>query len=113
MAQFPFAHTIEMTHRLQNGALEIAASLHNLSAEPMPVAIGFHPYFTLSDAPRDEWTIAIGARTEWVLVARQDPDRRDACRSNGGFRIRAAPARAITISITCSAISFATRPAAR
>ena len=46
MAQFPFAHTIEMTHRLKNGALEIAAALHNLSAEPMPVAIGFHPYFS-------------------------------------------------------------------
>jgi aldose 1-epimerase len=67
MAQFPFAHTIEMTHRLQNGALEIAASLHNLSADPMPVAIGFHPYFTLSDAPRDDWNISIGARTEWML----------------------------------------------
>jgi aldose 1-epimerase len=67
MAQFPFAHTIEMTHRLQNGVLEIAASLHNLSADPMPVAIGFHPYFTLSDAPRDDWNVSIGARTEWVL----------------------------------------------
>ena len=67
MAQFPFAHTIEVTHRLQNGALEIAASLHNLSVDAMPVAIGFHPYFTLPDAPRDHWTISVGARTEWVL----------------------------------------------
>src|SRR5438876_1028631 len=30
MAQFPFAHTIEMTHRLQNGALEIATRIQNL-----------------------------------------------------------------------------------
>jgi aldose 1-epimerase len=67
MAQFPFAHTIEITHRLQNGALEISAALHNLSADPMPVAIGFHPYFTLADARRDDWTIGVGARTEWVL----------------------------------------------
>jgi len=73
IAQFPFAHTIEMTHRLQDGALEIVASLHNLSADPMPVAIGFHPYFTLSDAPRDEWRIAIGARTEWVLAPDKIP----------------------------------------
>jgi len=73
MAQFPFAHTIEMTHRLQNGALEIAASLHNLSVDPMPVAIGFHPYFTLSDAPRDDWMIAIGARSEWVLAPDKMP----------------------------------------
>jgi aldose 1-epimerase len=67
MAQFPFAHTIEITHRLQNGALEVSAALHNLSADPMPVAIGFHPYFTLSDARRDDWTVGVGARTEWVL----------------------------------------------
>jgi aldose 1-epimerase len=67
MAQFPFAHTIEMTHRLQNGALEIATRIENLSAEAMPVAIGFHPYFQLTDSPRDAWTLSVGARTEWVL----------------------------------------------
>jgi aldose 1-epimerase len=67
MAQFPFAHTLEMTHRLQDGALEILVQLHNLSAEPMPIAVGFHPYFQVADAPRDAWTIALGARTEWVL----------------------------------------------
>ncbi len=63
MAQFPFAHTIEMTHRLQNGALEIATRIQNLSAEAMPVAVGFHPYFQLTDSPRDEWTLSVGART--------------------------------------------------
>jgi aldose 1-epimerase len=73
MAQFPFAHTIEMTYRLQDGVLEVTAALHNLSAEPMPVAIGFHPYFKLSDSMRDEWTIAIGARTEWVLAPDKIP----------------------------------------
>ena len=67
MAQFPFAHTIEMTYRLNDGTLEVLTRLHNLSAEPMPVAIGFHPYFQVNDAPRDEWTFGIAARTEWVL----------------------------------------------
>jgi aldose 1-epimerase len=71
--QFPFAHTIEMTHRLQDGGLEISAGLHNLSAEPMPVAIGFHPYFTLSDSARDEWVISLGARTEWILAPDKIP----------------------------------------
>jgi aldose 1-epimerase len=68
MAQFPFAHTIEMTHRLRGGVLDITVALHNMSAAPMPVAIGFHPYFQLTDAPRDAWTIALGARTEWTLA---------------------------------------------
>ena len=63
MAQFPFAHTIEMTYRLKDGTLEVATRLENLSTEPMPVAIGFHPYFQVNDAPRDEWTIGIAAKT--------------------------------------------------
>ncbi|MBI3492639.1 MAG: aldose 1-epimerase [Acidobacteria bacterium] len=73
MAQFPFAHTVEMTHRLQDGVLEITTRIHNLSTEPMPVAIGFHPYFQLTDSPRDAWTIAVGARTEWVLAPDKIP----------------------------------------
>ena len=73
MAQFPFAHTIEMTYRLSEGTLEVNAVLDNLSAEPMPVSIGFHPFYQVNDAPRDEWTIAIGARTQWILTPRNIP----------------------------------------
>src|SRR5713101_4449978 len=49
MKQFPFAHTIEITHRLQEGVLEVRTRIQNLSTEPMPVSIGFHPYFQLTD----------------------------------------------------------------
>ena len=73
MAQFPFAHTIEMTYRLKEGTLEVYTVLNNLSAEPMPVSIGFHPVFQVNDAPRDEWTFAIGARTQWVLTGQNIP----------------------------------------
>jgi aldose 1-epimerase len=67
MKQWPFAHTIEMTYRLTNGTLEVETAITNLSAEPMPVSVGFHPYFQLTDSPRDEWHLAIGARTHWKL----------------------------------------------
>jgi aldose 1-epimerase len=73
MAQFPFAHTIEMTYRLQDGALEVRTKLNNLSVEAMPVAIGFHPYFQVNDAPRDEWTFGIAARSEWLLAPDKIP----------------------------------------
>jgi aldose 1-epimerase len=66
MAQFPFAHTIEMTHRLKDGVLEVMVKLNNLSVAPMPVAIGFHPFFQVTDAPRDDWTFSIAARTHWI-----------------------------------------------
>ena len=73
MKQWPFAHTIEMTYRLANGVLEVATTITNLSADPMPVAIGFHPYFQLTDSPRDEWAISVGARTRWTLDSNKVP----------------------------------------
>jgi len=73
MKQWPFAHTVEMTYRLSNGQLDVATQITNTGAEPMPVAVGFHPYFQLTDSPRDEWTIAIGARTRWTLDANKVP----------------------------------------
>jgi aldose 1-epimerase len=68
MQQFPFAHTITMTYRLHDGALEVQTLIHNVSGEPMPVAIGFHPYFQLTDSPRDEWTLSLDARSRWRLA---------------------------------------------
>ena len=73
MAQWPFAHTIEMTYRLQDGVLEVATKIQNLSADPMPVAIGYHPYFQLTDSMRDEWTISVGAKTQWILSPAKIP----------------------------------------
>jgi aldose 1-epimerase len=51
MANWPFAHEYEMTHRLSAGALEVSVTVTNRSADPMPVAIGFHPYLQLPDVP--------------------------------------------------------------
>jgi aldose 1-epimerase len=73
MAQFPFAHTIEMTYRLSNGVLEVATALENHSAEPMPVGIGFHPYFQIHDAPRDDWQAHLAARTHLTLSPQNIP----------------------------------------
>jgi aldose 1-epimerase len=73
MAQFPFSHTIEMRYRLAGGALEVSTRLENLSAEPMPVAVGFHPYFRIHDAPRDAWTVHIAACDRMVLSGQLVP----------------------------------------
>jgi hypothetical protein len=48
-------------------------AITNLSAEPMPVSVGFHPYFQLTDSPRDEWTISVGARTHLKLTPNKLP----------------------------------------
>jgi aldose 1-epimerase len=73
MGNWPFAHEYEMTYRLADGVLEVATTVRNLSAQPMPIAVGFHPYFNIPDTPRDEWTIHVPARkhveTDAQLVA--------------------------------------------
>ena len=73
MKQWPFAHTIEMTYRLAGGELEVRTTITNHSAESMPVSIGYHPYFQLTDSTRDEWTITVPARTRWLLSRQKLP----------------------------------------
>jgi aldose 1-epimerase len=73
LKQWPFAHTIEITYRLRDGVLEVQTTIANMSRDPMPVAIGFHPYFRLSDSMRDDWTVSVGARTHWLLAPNKIP----------------------------------------
>lgn len=73
MAQFPFAHTYEITYRLKDGALEVETAIENLSADPMPVCVGYHGYFTLPGIARDDWRIRIPARRHVVLSEKLTP----------------------------------------
>jgi aldose 1-epimerase len=70
MAEWPFAHEYELTYRLAAGELEVTTAIRNRSSEPMPVAIGFHPYFTIPGVPRAEWTAHIPAKKSVVTDAR-------------------------------------------
>ena len=73
MAQFPFAHTLTMTHRLSNGALEVEILIDNHASEPMPVSIGYHPYLRLPGSPRDQWKVRLAARRRLLLDGRLIP----------------------------------------
>lgn len=73
MRQWPIAHSVTLTYRLADGALEVDTAIANVSDAPMPVSIGFHPYFQLTDSPRDEWRLTVAARTRWVLDGRKLP----------------------------------------
>lgn len=73
MKQFPFAHTIDMTYRLQGGVLQVTTRISNASTDPMPVAIGFHPYFQLTDSKREDWVISVGAKAQWLLASNKIP----------------------------------------
>jgi aldose 1-epimerase len=65
MAQFPFAHVIEITYTLADGVLEVHTRITNKSVDPMPLSIGYHSFYQISDTPRKNWTVSLGAATEW------------------------------------------------
>jgi len=73
MANWPIAHEYEMTYTLANGVLEVSTKIVNLSTKPMPVVVGFHPYYILPDVPRSEARVHAPARkhveTDAQLVA--------------------------------------------
>jgi aldose 1-epimerase len=73
MQQWPFAHTITMTYKVSNGALEVRTRLDNMSAEPMPVVFGYHPIYELPDGNRNEWTVSVDARTHWIEIPQRLP----------------------------------------
>jgi len=73
MAQWPFAHEYEITHRLADGVFELKTTVTNLSVDPMPLAIGFHPYFQIPGVPRDEWIAHLAARTRVTADEYQIP----------------------------------------
>ncbi len=73
MQNFPFAHVLTMTYRLSDGAMEVRLKLDNLANEPMPVSIGYHPYFWLTDSNRSDWTLSAPARTHWELADTKIP----------------------------------------
>ncbi|MGH9583083.1 MAG: aldose 1-epimerase [Bryobacteraceae bacterium] len=72
MANWPFSQEYEITYTLANGVMEVTTKVRNLSAKPMPMVIGFHPYLYLPGVPRSEASIHIAARkhveTDKLLV---------------------------------------------
>ncbi len=70
ISNWPFAHEYEMTYRLSAGTLEVITSVINRSSEPMPLALGYHPYYNLPGVPRDQAVAHIPARAAVVTDER-------------------------------------------
>jgi galactose mutarotase-like enzyme len=49
LGQFPWAFNAQLVFQLAASHLRITTRVHNKSAEPMPYALGFHPYFFVAD----------------------------------------------------------------
>src|SRR5829696_8078165 len=57
-AAFPFAHVVRLEAELSPGVLRIVTTVEALEGE-VPVAFGFHPYFTLPGVPRASYELKL------------------------------------------------------
>ncbi|MDX1977892.1 MAG: aldose epimerase [Pseudanabaenaceae cyanobacterium bins.68] len=57
LAVYPFEFQLTFTYTLKGNTLAIAASVSNRSSQPMPFALGLHPYFAAPD--KSQLAIAI------------------------------------------------------
>lgn len=67
LSNFPFPHNIRMTIKLENGVIEVQTIIENLSAENLPISIGFHPYFQLPDIPYEDWELILPSCKRAIL----------------------------------------------
>lgn len=57
---FPFPHRVRTTISLSNTVLRFATTLENGRGQaPLPIALGYHPYFTLPRLGRAHWEVEI------------------------------------------------------
>jgi aldose 1-epimerase len=58
---YPFELEIRVRYVLTATSLALEITGRNTSAEPVPYAVGWHPYFTLGDGPVDELELSVPA----------------------------------------------------
>jgi len=73
---FPFAHRLELDVHLHADSLETTATLTATDDGPVPMAFGFHPYFSIPGVPRARWEIRLPVRRRLVLDERGLPTGR-------------------------------------
>jgi galactose mutarotase-like enzyme len=73
LAAFPFPHVLELQVRLAGSELTVATTLTPTGEVRVPVAFGWHPYFSVPGAPRQEWEIALPVRSHAALDERGIP----------------------------------------
>ncbi len=67
LALFPFPHVLELKIVLQNTLLTVSTTVLPAADLAVPVAFGYHPYFTLPGVPRQAWEIDLPERRRLLL----------------------------------------------
>ena len=67
LAVFPFPHRLELSMRLEHGALTVETTVTAGEGGAVPLSFGFHPYLAPPGAAREDWWVELPARTALEL----------------------------------------------
>lgn len=73
MASFPFPHELLVAWTVAPGRVTVATTLRPTGSTGVPVSFGWHPYFRIPGASRDDLRVGLPARHRLVLDERQLP----------------------------------------
>jgi aldose 1-epimerase len=62
---YPFLLDTTVRYELTDDGLVVTHGVHNLSAAKAPVAVGTHPFFTISDVPSEDLVLTVNA-ARWM-----------------------------------------------
>jgi galactose mutarotase-like enzyme len=61
LASFPFPHALTQRITLADRTLTIETTVAPTTSASVPLCFGYHPYLTIPDVPREEWTVTTPA----------------------------------------------------
>jgi galactose mutarotase-like enzyme len=67
---FPFPHRVSVKAELSGLTLRVATTLEPTGDVAVPIAFGYHPYFTLPGVAREEWEVSLPVIARSVLDER-------------------------------------------
>ena len=70
---YPFPHTLTIEARLEGSRLTIATTIAANGGVAVPVAFGFHPYFSLPGIDREQWQVELPVGEQLLLDGRGLP----------------------------------------
>ncbi|MGK2877081.1 MAG: aldose 1-epimerase [Solirubrobacterales bacterium] len=73
LAVFPYPHVVEQLVMLAGSTLSVATRVTPTGDLPVPIAFGWHPYFTLPGAPAEEWVIELPVEARLITDDRMIP----------------------------------------
>lgn len=73
LTQFPFPHSLTVTHSLEKGQLTVRLHVENHADQALPLSMGFHPYLNVPGGDRDRCRLSLPVRSRVRVTSEMLP----------------------------------------